>query len=160
MPDQEWTRINELISRLEMLPDNQLLKEMEKLSDKGESSQVLKYLRLNFALPANPWNVSPGQSIGGKYTLIEKVASGGMGVIYRAKQDLIDRVVALKMIHPALASEQMFTRLKEEISTLGRLDHPGIVRIFDADVHKVDPKSQREAVFYTMELVEGPTLRV
>jgi serine/threonine protein kinase/WD40 repeat protein len=158
--DQEWTRINELISRLELLPNNQLLKEMEKLSGKGESSQVLKYLRLNFALPTNPWNVSPGQCLAGKYTLIEKVASGGMGVVYRAKQDLIDRFVAIKMIHPVLASDQMFERLKEEISTLGRLDHPGIVRIYDADVHRVDSKSQREAVFYTMELVEGPTLRV
>ncbi|MBT5926501.1 MAG: serine/threonine protein kinase [Verrucomicrobia bacterium] len=160
MPDEQWTRINELISRLEGMPNNQLLEEMEHLSEKGESSKVLKYLRLNFALPISPWNVSLGQCVGGKYTLIEKVASGGMGVIYRAKQELIDRMVAIKMIHPALASELMFARLKEEISTLGLLDHPGIVRIYDADVHKVDSKSQREAVFYTMELVDGPTLRV
>ncbi len=141
------------------MPNYQLLREMEQLSERGESSNVLKYLRINFALPTNPWNVAPGQRVGGKYTLIEKVASGGMGVIYRANQDLIDRVVAIKMIHPALANEQMFARLKEEIATLGLLDHPGIVRIYDADVHKIDSKSKNEAVFYTMELVEGPTLR-
>lgn len=61
MPDQERTRINELISRLELLPNNQVLKEMEKSSDKSEISLGLKYLRLNFALPTHPWNVSPRQ---------------------------------------------------------------------------------------------------
>jgi serine/threonine protein kinase/WD40 repeat protein len=159
MPRKEWTRIEELIARLGRLPEDQRSSELELLTQSGESEEVISYLRLNYALKPNPRVISLGQKVGDKYKLTEKIAAGGMGIVYRARQDLVDREVAVKMIHPALANAKMFARLKEEIATMGRLQHVGIVHIFDADIHHFDPDGKHGAIFYTMELVEGPTMR-
>lgn len=159
MPRKQWTRIEELIDRFDKLPDDQRSDELELLTENGESTEVISYLRLNYKLKPNLKVISLGQKIGDKYTLTEKIAAGGMGVVYRARQDLVDREVAVKMIHPALANPKMFAKLKDEIATLGRLQHVGIVHIFDADIHYFDSEGKQGAVFYTMELVEGPTMR-
>src|SRR5258708_1223757 len=97
-----------------------------------------------------------GRLVGGRYLLREKIGEGGMGSVWRARQEMIGRDVALKMIHPALVTPAFRTRFVSEIELLGQLDHPGIVRIFDASVHEGEDHSALP--FFAMELVEGVSL--
>src|SRR6266852_5472048 len=76
-----------------------------------------------------------GASLAGRYLLREKLGEGGMGSVWRARQDLIGRDVAVKIIHPALVTPALQERFVFEMTVLGRLDHPGIVKIFDAGAH-------------------------
>jgi hypothetical protein len=58
MPRKEWTRIEELIARLDRLPIDQRSSEFELLTQSGESEEVISYLRLNYALKPNPRVIS------------------------------------------------------------------------------------------------------
>src|SRR5262245_19667802 len=88
----------------------------------------------------------------GSYALIEEIARGGMGVVWRARQDGLGREVALKMIVAGrLATSAQVLRFYTEARAAARLEHPNIVPIFeigeDEDCH-----------FYSMRLMEGPSL--
>ena len=78
------------------------------------------------------------------------IASGSLGTVYRAVQDHPRRVVALKVLHYALPSNNMVARFRQEIRTLARLSHVGIVPLFAAGV--IDPES-RVLPWFAMELV-------
>jgi WD40 repeat protein/tRNA A-37 threonylcarbamoyl transferase component Bud32 len=88
----------------------------------------------------------------GKYQLVEKIAHGGMGVVYRAWDTQLGRYVALKMIRAGeLASEADVQRFYKEAKAAAQLDHPGIVPVFDVGEHE-------GRHYYVMGLVEGPSL--
>jgi Protein kinase domain len=88
----------------------------------------------------------------GDYELLGEIARGGMGVVYRAKQVSLDRLVAVKMMRPGLlASEPEIRRFYAEARTAARLQHPNIVAI-----HEV---GEFEGLHYfSMDFVEGPSL--
>jgi serine/threonine-protein kinase len=96
---------------------------------------------------------TPPPSHAGEYEIIEELGRGGMGVVYRARERTPDRIVALKMILAGeFASPSELRRFRDEVDAAGRLEHPNIVKIYDASgVHDGHP-------FYTMQLVEGGTL--
>ena len=81
------------------------------------------------------------------------VGQGGMGVVYKARQKSLDRLVALKLLPAALADDPAFgDRFQREARTMARLDHPNIVRVHDF--------GEAEGRFYLlMEFVDGPNLR-
>jgi hypothetical protein len=83
----------------------------------------------------------------------ELIGPGGMGTVYKARQRELGRPVAVKILHPHLATEPSFAdRFTREARTLARLDHPNIVRVYDC--------GHRDGLYYlVMELVEGVTLR-
>ncbi|MDA8080590.1 MAG: protein kinase, partial [Actinomycetota bacterium] len=89
---------------------------------------------------------------GGRYELIQKIARGGMAEVYMAKDQLLDRPVALKVLFPELSVNVSFVeRFRREAQAAANLSHPNIVSVFDwgeAD----------NTYFIVMELVEGVTL--
>ena len=93
-----------------------------------------------------------GQTLG-HYRIVEKVGAGGMGEVFRARDQRLDRDVALKILPPsALADETARKRFRQEALALSRLNHPNIATIFDFD-------TQDATDFLVMEFVEGHTLK-
>ncbi len=94
----------------------------------------------------------------GPYTIVRKLAMGGMGVVYEARQEHPHRLVALKVMRQGLMSESIRRRFRYEIEILGRLQHPSIAAIYDAGIEE-DPSSPfSDSPYFAMELVEGRTL--
>jgi serine/threonine protein kinase len=91
----------------------------------------------------------------GNYTLERCLGSGGMGVVYRARQASPNRPVAVKLIRPEVLSPGVLRRFENEAEVLGLLDHPGIARVFEAGRAVLGGQPR---AFMAMELVEGEPL--
>ncbi|HKW32948.1 MAG TPA: serine/threonine-protein kinase [Candidatus Acidoferrum sp.] len=89
---------------------------------------------------------------GTRYRLLEHVARGGMGVVYTAEDEKLQRRVALKVLEVPSADGDLANRLIREALVLARLEHPGIV-----PVHDVGTLNDGR-VFYTMKFVQGQRL--
>lgn len=93
-----------------------------------------------------------GQVLQDRYKVIDKVASGGMGVVYRGERLEIHRPVAIKFVHAWAAAEpQMRKRFEIEVRAMGRIHHPCCVSITDFGVHDGAP-------YVVMDFVDGHTL--
>jgi eukaryotic-like serine/threonine-protein kinase len=97
-------------------------------------------------------------TLAGRYVLETPIASGGMGTVWRARDEVLARAVAVKVLHPHLSADEAFVaRFRREALAAARLSHPSIVAIYDTGSQ---PDSERgvERHFIVMEFCEGGTL--
>ncbi|WP_448317648.1 Stk1 family PASTA domain-containing Ser/Thr kinase [Streptomyces sp. CO7] len=94
-----------------------------------------------------------GRVLDGRYRVDARIAVGGMATVYRALDTRLDRVLALKVMHPALAHDAAFVdRFIREAKSVARLAHPNVVQVFDQG-------TDGGYVYLAMEYVAGCTLR-
>lgn len=94
-----------------------------------------------------------GQLLDGRYRVEARIAVGGMATVYRAVDTRLDRVLALKVMHPTLAADVSFVeRFIREAKSVARLAHPNVVQVFDQG-------ADGAYVYLAMEYVAGCTLR-
>ena len=96
--------------------------------------------------------IGPGTLLG-RYRVIEQLGAGGMGIVYRAHDEKLDRVVAVKVVTPGvLTSRDARDRFRREALTLARLNHPHIAALYDV--------GEQDGIDYiVMECVQGQSLR-
>ena len=92
----------------------------------------------------------PAERTIGEFELLSRLGQGGMGVVYRAWQPSLGRQVALKCMLRS-GDPKAEARFAREIRALGRVEHPGVVKVFTSG-------SEADQWFFAMELVEGADL--
>jgi serine/threonine-protein kinase len=93
-----------------------------------------------------------GETLGGRYRLVELLGQGGMATIYRARDAQLERDVAVKVLRPEYGADPDFNeRFRHEAQSAASLNHPNVVSVFDYGTDDVGP-------FIVMELVEGEDL--
>jgi serine/threonine protein kinase/TolB-like protein len=169
-PDR-WKQIEDLFHESLALPvesraafleercgdDQELRKEVDTLLDSaGKSMDFLEQSVVNaahdFATSSTANRVSPGESIG-HYEIISFIGAGGMGQVYLARDKVLKRKVAIKVLAAALThDERGLRRFEQEALAASALNHPNILTIYEF--------GEADGVrFIASEYVEGPTLR-
>jgi serine/threonine protein kinase len=87
-----------------------------------------------------------------RYEVVAPLARGGMGTVYRAHDRELDRAVAIKVLSPTAWSVESLERMRQETKILARLEHPGVVPIYDVG------QLEDGRLFYVMKLVRGRRL--
>ena len=88
----------------------------------------------------------------GRYLILDRLGEGGMGVVFKARHRVLDRVVALKILPPSFARKrELVSRFRRESQAAARLSHPNIVAVSDAD-------EDRGVYFLAMEYIDGRDL--
>jgi len=98
------------------------------------------------------WEKRLRRALGDDYELLATLGQGGFGRVYRVRDLNLEREVALKVLHPLLTQEPaVVERFRREAQLAARLSHPNIVNIYDI-------AGRSGLIWYTMELIEGPSL--
>lgn len=93
-----------------------------------------------------------GQSLSNRYEIISELGRGGMGVVYKAHDPLLNREVAIKLIPPAMLSTESEQRFQREAQLVAQMDYPAVVPIHDFGKHE-------GSLFFVMPVVQGTNLR-
>lgn len=167
MENQE-SRIESIFVRvaaLDLAERDALLDEL--CAEPGEREEVERLLEWDSKVPehfleehhSHSEAIEEGMYVG-PYLVLDRLGEGGMGTVYSARQAFPDREVALKVLRVGRVTEETTRRFRQEIDVLGRLQHVGIARIYDAGssaLHDLDGQS-REVPYFTMEWVRGRPL--
>ncbi|HEX7843628.1 MAG TPA: protein kinase, partial [Kofleriaceae bacterium] len=95
-----------------------------------------------------------GSVIDGRYEILTRIGEGGMGVVYKARQTPLDRVIAVKMLNAQMAGDPTWVqRFYNEAKACSRLQHPNTIRMFDFG------QTKDGRLFMTMEFLDGMSLR-
>jgi serine/threonine-protein kinase len=98
------------------------------------------------------WEAWLRRALGDDYELLALLGTGGFGRVYRVRDLHLERLVALKVLHPALTQDpEVIERFRREAQLAARLNHPNIVNIYDIG-------GRFGLLWYTMELIDGPSL--
>lgn len=93
-----------------------------------------------------------GMLLAGKYEFISTIGKGGMGVIYKARQPILDKIVAIKMLHAHLMTPESLIRFQQEGKAISTLSHPGVVTVHDFGL------TDKDQPYMVMDYVEGKIL--
>jgi tRNA A-37 threonylcarbamoyl transferase component Bud32 len=167
---EKWTRAKAVVLDALELPtgqrpafverecadDTEVLAEARALLEADATARTMSCLWEPKA--AGPGIASPPEGAGsalvgrriGRYVVVRMIGMGGMGAVYEARQEGLDRRVALKVMRAGLFSAAARSRFERESRLLARLEHPGIARIYDAGVHESELGS---VPYFAMELV-------
>jgi serine/threonine protein kinase len=107
------------------------------------------------AAPVAAAGLGPGERnvVAGRYKLLDLIAQGGMGSVYRAEHKLSKKKLAVKVVFPHLCKgKQGVERFQREVSAAAEIDHPGIVQVYDAGT------DDDGGFFMAMELLDGESL--
>jgi len=103
-------------------------------------------------MDAPPVDARIGTTLQGRYRILEALAQGGMGIVYRAERVGIERAVAIKFLHASIGEHKEYVqRFEREARAMSKLSHPHCVPVIDFGVHG-------DAPYIVMEFVSGRTL--
>jgi len=93
-----------------------------------------------------------GMVVGRHYEILSRIGEGGMSVVYKARHQLLNKIVAIKVLKPILAVDQIkLARFQQEAMSVYRLDHPNIIRVYHFEMPKHEP-------FLVMDYLDGKPL--
>ena len=150
----------------ERCPDESLRAEVERLLAEHDqagaflSAPALGDIRAEAGPSTSLLRLLEGEMLAGRFRIIRFIASGGMGEVYEAEDQELREHVAVKTIRPEiLVQSSAMVRFKREVHLARQVTHPNVCRIFDLFRHKQNRgNGQEEAVFISMELLNGRTL--
>lgn len=93
-----------------------------------------------------------GAKLSQRYEIVREIGRGGMGVVYLARDPMLDREVAIKLLTPSAMTAEAQERFKREARIIAKMDHPGIVVVYDVGEHQ-------GAMYLVMPYVRGTNLR-
>lgn len=129
-----------------MVSDKKLLNESNIPSDAKGNEEVLPVSAIDIIL-------APHYKLGKRYEIINPIGRGGVGIVYKAKDYMLDEIVALKLLAPGLAmNQEIVERFKHETKITRRLSHNNIIRIYD--IGKFDSRW-----YISMEYIDGKNLK-
>ena len=141
LTDRQFTEIRAKVLAGDLPSDSQAL------ADRLVGEKVLTDYQVKRLLANKPHGL-----VVGKYVILDRIGSGAMGRVYKAHHLMMGRDVALKIIAPEIVSnERAVARFRREMRLVGRLDHPNVVRAYDAD-------QVNNVLFIVMEYVHGISL--
>ncbi|MFN8064155.1 MAG: serine/threonine-protein kinase [Vicinamibacterales bacterium] len=129
----------------------QLAERLDDLARTIEPSGAVRPSQVSTATPSTHGLSPAAFGTWGKYVLREKIGEGGFGAVYRALDPLLNRVIAIKILHERVSDAWLKAALIKEGQALARIDHPNVVRVFDI-------AENGDQLGLCMELVEGVTL--
>ncbi|MBS1122131.1 MAG: protein kinase [Deltaproteobacteria bacterium] len=135
--------VGTLVETMASLAGNPALRTLDPLGATADANDVDGQVRVR-----TPAQV--GKMIG-RYTLVERIGAGAMGIVYRADDPGLGRRVALKLLHKP--DEALTDRLVREARSMAQVNHPNVVAVYDAGVSE-------GATYIAMELVTGSSLRI
>lgn len=101
----------------------------------------------------NPFELLPGSIVSERYKIVEKIGEGGMGIVYKAEHVLMHKIVAVKVLHPELTTnEQIVMRFMREAQAVANIVHPNICQAIDFG------KIGEKGFYFVVEYLEGKSL--
>ena len=94
-----------------------------------------------------------GKVLGNRYEILERLGGGGMAIVYKGRDTMLNRLVTIKVLRPEYTSDEDFVRrFRREARSVASLSHPNIVNIYDV--------GQESDVYYlVMEYIDGENLK-
>ncbi len=138
-------------TRTESKSDNSRTLTAERIKQRRRSTEILKAQLENASIEAGT-PLRPGTVIGGTFKIESMIGEGGMGVVYLAYHQAMQKKYALKILAPDFVSEEYWLRFQAEAKILAALNHPNLVNVYDLGVH------EKTLFYYSMDYLKGRNL--